>query len=75
VTAHSHFRYGTIHWEPGALPNEAVFTVNAAFRKQYNWGAYHKVRIPLQVFFLPLDSSSQNSFFASGLASPPPTPA
>lgn len=44
VTAHSHFRYGTIHWEPGERAYEAIFTVNAAFRKQYNWGAYHKVR-------------------------------
>ena len=43
MTAHSHFRYGTIQWEHGEKANEAVFTVNAAFRKEYNWGAYNKV--------------------------------
>ena len=42
VTAHSHFRYGTISWEAGSAANEAIFTVNAAFRKEYNWGAYFK---------------------------------
>eukprot|EP00239_Pterosperma_sp_CCMP1384_P004716 CAMPEP_0197855464 /NCGR_PEP_ID=MMETSP1438-20131217/26697_1 /TAXON_ID=1461541 /ORGANISM="Pterosperma sp., Strain CCMP1384" /LENGTH=1343 /DNA_ID=CAMNT_0043470583 /DNA_START=38 /DNA_END=4069 /DNA_ORIENTATION=+ len=38
----THFRYGTVKWVPTGVQNEAEFELKAAFRKDYNWGAFFK---------------------------------
>eukprot|EP00898_Chlorokybus_atmophyticus_P003902 jgi/Chlat1/4512/Chrsp29S04581 len=41
--AGSHFRYGTISWEPEPVagkPYQVSFTINLAFRRDYDWGRY-----------------------------------
>ncbi|KAK3237965.1 hypothetical protein CYMTET_51988, partial [Cymbomonas tetramitiformis] len=38
----THFRYGTIKWTTTNVENQAEFELKAAFRKDYNWGAFYK---------------------------------
>jgi hypothetical protein len=76
VTAHSHFRHGTISWEPGKVANEAIFTVNAAFRKEFNWGAYNKVCRIRQNERLRLAPPGNSFFYGNGMSprARPPNP-